>query len=78
MMTIKKANARFGRYPSCDLLNNALFFLFRGNPGDKESAIEEIVHAIEKAGGYIFDLNEKNVDALMKEQWRKRLGGKDE
>ena len=76
-LTTKKKNARFGRYPSCDLLNNALYFLFRNNPGDRETAIEEIVHAISKADGYIFDINEKNVTALMHKRAEARAG-KDE
>ena len=76
-LTTKKKNARFGRYPSCDLLNNALYFLFRNDPGDRETAIEEIVHAISKADGYIFDINEKNVTTLMHERAKARAG-KDE
>lgn len=49
-MTIKKKkNALFGRYPSCDMLNNALFFI---KEGKIDIACEEIVFAIDKAGGY--------------------------
>ena len=48
-MNIKKRNALFGRYPSCDMLNNALRFIYNGNI---DSACAEIVFAIEKAGGY--------------------------
>lgn len=48
-MTIKKKNALFGRYPSCDMLNHALFLIKE----DKiDIACEEIVFAIDKAGGY--------------------------
>lgn len=31
MFNIKKKNAKFGRYPSCDMLNNALRFLLEKN-----------------------------------------------
>lgn len=53
-MNVKKKNALFGRYPSCDLLNNALRFLRDGNT---DEAIEEIIFAIEKAGGYFHEDN---------------------
>ena len=45
-MNVKKKNALFGRYPSCDLLNNALRFL---REGKTDVAIQEIVFAIEKS-----------------------------
>ena len=48
-MNNKKKNALFGRYPSCDMLNNALRFL---REGKTDSAIEEIIFAIDKANGY--------------------------
>jgi hypothetical protein len=51
-MLTKKKNSIFGRYPSCDHLNNALRFL---NDGKIDIAEEEIVFAIEKAGGYFYD-----------------------
>ena len=52
MLTKKKKNARFGRYPSCDLCNNALRFMLEGK---NDVAFEEIVHAISKAGGYFHE-----------------------
>ncbi len=51
-MRSKSKNAIFGRYPVCDMLNNALRDLFSGNT---DSAINEIVYAIIKADGYIHD-----------------------
>ena len=48
-MNVKKKNAWFGTYPSCDLLNNALRFI---NDGEIDVACFEIVQAIEKADGY--------------------------
>ena len=52
MLFKKDRNAIFGRYPSCDLLNNALRFLKDGKIDD---AISEIIFAIDKAGGYYHD-----------------------
>jgi len=51
-MRTKKKNALFGRYPSCDLLNNALRFIKDGKP---DIAAVEIVFAIEKADGYFHE-----------------------
>ena len=48
-MIIKKKNSLFGRYPSCDHLNNALRFIRENNI---ECATEEIIFAINKANGY--------------------------
>lgn len=51
-MLTKKKNAFFGQYPSCDHLNNALRYL---KDGDEDTAILEIVFAIEKADGYFYE-----------------------
>lgn len=51
-MKTKKRNAYFGRYPSCDLCNNALRFILAGNP---DMAFEEIAQAIMKADGYFHE-----------------------
>lgn len=51
-MKKKNKNAYFGRYPSCDLCNNALRLIINGKP---EEAFKEIVHAIEEADGYFHD-----------------------
>lgn len=52
MVRIKKANAIFGRYPCCDLLNRALRYTL---DNDQVKATESIVLAIEKAGGYFYE-----------------------
>lgn len=65
-MNVKKKNALFGRYPSCDLLNNALRFLRDENT---DEAIEEIIFAIEKAGGYFHEDNIQMV-ANAKKRWK--------
>ena len=63
-MIIKKKNALFGRYPSCDMLNNALRFIRDGNT---DLAVEEIVFAIDKANGYFHEDNVQFVnDARMR------------
>ncbi len=51
-MNVKKKNAPFGRYPSCDLLNNALRFI---REGKIDTACAEIVFAIKKANGYFHE-----------------------
>ena len=62
-MLIKNKNARFGRYPSCDMLNNALRFLLDGKPNI--AAIKEIVLAINKANGYIYEDLSERIKMLM-------------
>lgn len=64
-MNIKKKNSLFGRYPSCDMLNNALRFL---RNGDTDTAIEEIIFAIEKANGYFHNDNIEMVN-IAKQKW---------
>lgn len=51
-MKSKKKNALLGRYPSCDMLNNALRFI---RDGKIDIACEEIIFAIEKADGYFHE-----------------------
>ena len=51
-MLIKKKNALFGRYPSCDMLNNAIRFI---DEGKIDAALVEIIYAIEKANGYVYE-----------------------
>lgn len=67
-MFFKKKNARFGKYPSCDMLNNAIRFI---RNGDTESAMMEIIFAIEKADGYFYEEVKPIVDKT-KEKWRAR------
>ena len=65
-MNTKKKNAMFGRYPSCDMMNNALRFLYEGKT---ECAASEIVFAIEKADGYFHEDLKPIVDEV-KRHWR--------
>ena len=71
MITRRKKNAWFGRYPSCDMLNNAMRFLLRGNEDDKDHALFEIINAISKADGYVHDDISDRVMAFRKEYIKK-------
>lgn len=51
-MFAKKRNAVFGRYPCCDLVNNAIRFILNGKT---DYAIEELLQALWKSDGYIHD-----------------------
>lgn len=64
-MFTKRYNALFGRYPSCDLLSNAIRFIRNGKI---DAAVMEIIFAIEKADGYF---HEDNADFVSKArtQW---------
>ena len=66
-MKTKRKNAFFGRYPSCDMLNNALRFLRDGNI---DAACAEIVFAIDKADGYFHEDLESTVEAV-RNRWQK-------
>ena len=52
MFKVKKKNSKFGRYPSCDLCNNALRFIAEGKI---DIAFQEIVYAIHEADGYFHE-----------------------
>lgn len=54
--TIKRIlkNPSFGRYPACDHLNYAIQILLE-NPDDNVEAIKEILYAIFKANGYLYE-----------------------
>ena len=70
-MKKKNRNARFGRYPSCDLCNNALRFILKG---DADGAFKEIVRAIQEADGYfhddIADIVQRSFNEQLKKQTR--------
>ena len=51
-MNTKKKNAFFGRYPCCDLVNNAIRDILNGKT---DNAISELMLAIHKAGGYVHE-----------------------
>lgn len=53
----RKKKDPIGQYPSCDMLNNALRFLFEGDVDSNMKAIEEIMYAIIKAEGFLYESN---------------------
>jgi hypothetical protein len=67
-MFFKKKSARFGKYPSCDMLNNAIRFI---HCGDTESALMEIIYAIEKADGYFYEDIKPVVEEVKRKWWER-------
>ena len=61
-MLFRKKKDRLGQYPSCDMLNNAMRFLFEGDVTSNMRVIEEIMYAIIKADGFF---HESNFDKLV-------------
>lgn len=57
----RKKKDPIGQYPSCDMLNNALRFLFEGDVDSNMKAIEEIMYAIIKAEGFLYESNFDNL-----------------
>lgn len=56
----RKFAKSISRYPSCEHLNMALWYLLK-KPEENRDAIGEIVYAIVKSGGYINDVHEKSL-----------------
>lgn len=74
-MIRKKKNSRFGRYPSCDMANNAIRFILSG---DYREAIQEIALCIQKADGYFHDDISDRVQEIMHELYQERTRYKNE
>lgn len=74
-MLFRKKKDRLGQYPSCNMLNNALRYLFQGDVTSNMSAIEEIMYAILKADGFFYESNFDNLVRYGKlsEEYRERL-----
>lgn len=68
MFVIKK-NARFGKYPSCDLLNNAIRFI---HDGKIDAVLIEIIYAIEKADGYFYEDIASVAQEAKEKYWKER------
>ncbi len=51
------------RYPACEHLNMALWYLIK-KPEENREAISEIVYAILKSGGYINESLEKTLKEM--------------
>ena len=69
MMLTKKRNAVFGRYPCCDMVNNAIRFILNG---EADCAIEELLQAIWKSDGYVHDDIVCQVNEVHKRIWKER------
>ena len=50
MKYTRKRDAVFGRYPCCDLVNNAIRFILAGKT---DAAVEELIQTIWKSDGYM-------------------------
>lgn len=68
-MLFKKRNSVFGNYPCCDMVNNAIRYILRG---DNDSAIEELLQAILKADGYVDEDLKNDVQKIHERIWKKR------
>lgn len=68
-MLIKKRNALFGRYPCCDMVNNAIRHILNGQSDD---AIEELLQTIWKANGYLHKDIEEDVWKIHKCIWKNK------
>lgn len=68
-MFTKRRNSVFGRYPCCDLVNNAIRCILHG---DNDSAIEELLQAIWKADGYVHEDFKNDTWKIHERVWKKR------
>lgn len=68
-MVIKKRNAVFGRYPCCDMINNAIRFILAEKT---DSAVEELLQTIWKANGYLHEDLKKQVNEIHNNIWAQR------
>lgn len=68
-MFTKKRNALFGRYPCCDMVNNAIRHILNG---DKEDAVEELLQTIFKANGYLHEDLKDEVWKIHECVWKER------
>lgn len=59
----RKLAKSISRYPACDHLNMALWYLLK-NPAENRDAIGEIAYAISKSGGYIYDIHEEKLQEM--------------
>ena len=66
----RKKNAIWGRYPCCDLVNNAIRDILNG---DSDRAISELLTAITKAGGYVHEDIAEDANAAHNRAWLGRL-----
>ena len=70
MYSTKKKNAKFGRYPSCDMVNNAIRYIISG---DYDDAIDELYLAITKSEGYFHEDIIEKVEQIHKSVTERRI-----
>lgn len=70
-MFTKKKNAIWGRYPCCDMVNNAIRHILNG---DTDDAVEELLQAIWKSDGYLYDDLKEKVAEIQERVWERRKG----
>lgn len=68
-MLTKKKNAILGRYPCCDLINNAIRCILNG---DTDSAVEELLQTIWKSNGYLYEDLKEEVTEIHERVWERR------
>ena len=75
-MFTKRKNAVWGRYPCCDMINNAIRFIIDGKT---DSAVEELLQTIWKADGYLHEDIANKVDEIHNRIWdcRQKINYKD-
>lgn len=69
-MFSKKKNAIWGRYPCCDLVNNAIRDILKG---ESDMAISELLTAIAKANGYVHKDIEEKASAANNRAWAGKM-----
>lgn len=63
----KKKDAVFGRYPCCDLINNAIRFILNGKT---DKAVEELLQVIWKSEGYMHEDIKSKVNDIHEQVWK--------
>lgn len=63
----KKRDAVFGRYPCCDYVNNAIRFILDGKT---DIAVDELLQAIWKSGGYLYEDLKPRVGEVHERVWK--------
>ena len=69
-MLFKKKNAVFGRYPCCDMINNAIRFILKGQ---NDEAVEELLQTIWKANGYLHEDLKDDVQEIHQRIWSQKM-----
>lgn len=68
-MLTRKKNAIWGRYPCCDMVNNAIRLILDGK---SDIAVAELLSAISKADGYVHEDIAQKAKDVSDRVWSKR------